>query len=93
MNGSQFQPDEIERVACSGCGGFLRLETSMPECVGHPRYDVMRCVDCESSQWIAVESSSARPVLQAARTLIRLRAGVSCSVSARLSRTMSTARY
>jgi hypothetical protein len=89
-NGSQSQPDEIERVACSVCGGFLRLETSMPESVGHPRYDIMRCVSCEFSQWIADESSSAEPVLQAARTLTQLRASVSCSASSRQRRTMSS---
>lgn len=61
-NGSQSQPDEIERVACSGCSGFLRLETSVPECVGYPRYDIMRCVSCEFSQWIADENSSAGPI-------------------------------
>jgi hypothetical protein len=92
MKHSQSLPDEIERVACSGCGGFLRLETSMRECVGHPRYDVMRYVNCETSQCIAVETSSVAPTLRAVRTLTRLRAGVSCSVSARLSRTMSSAR-
>jgi hypothetical protein len=65
----QSQPKEIERVACSACGSFLRLEASMPERVGHPRYDMMRCIRCQSIQWIADESFSARPISQAARTL------------------------
>jgi hypothetical protein len=59
---SQPQPNEIERVACSGFGGFLRLERSMPERVGHPRYDMMRCVSCESIQCIADDSYSAGPI-------------------------------
>ena len=75
------QPSEIERVACSGCGSFLRLETSMSERVGHPRYDMMRCVRCKLIQCIADESFSAGPVSRAAPTLTQLvRASISCSV-------------
>jgi RNase P subunit RPR2 len=81
MDSSQPQPNEVERVACSGCGGFLRLERSMPERFGHPRYDMMRCVSCGFIQLIADESFSAGPVSQAARMLTRLRATVSCWVS------------
>jgi RNase P subunit RPR2 len=77
---SQPQPNEIERIACSGCGSFLRLERSMPERVGHPRYDMMRCVRCEFIQYIADESVSGDAIAQAARTLTGLRASVSCWV-------------
>jgi RNase P subunit RPR2 len=49
------QPNEIERVACSGCAGFLRLETSIPRRINQPRYDVMRCVSCSGIQWVARE--------------------------------------
>jgi RNase P subunit RPR2 len=80
MESSYSQPNEIERVACSGCGSFLRLETSMPERVGHPRYDTMRCVRCESVQLIADERSSAGLALCAAQRLSRLRASHRCSV-------------
>jgi RNase P subunit RPR2 len=51
----EAQPNEIERLACSGCAGFLRLETSIPRRMGHPRYDVMRCVNCSVIQWVARE--------------------------------------
>lgn len=66
-NGSQLQPNEIQRVACSGCAGFLRLERSMPERVGHPRYDMMRCVRCEFVQWNADESLYVAPASEGAR--------------------------
>jgi hypothetical protein len=26
---------------------------SIPKRVGHPRYDIMRCVSCDSVQWFA----------------------------------------
>jgi RNase P subunit RPR2 len=54
-DGSEPQPEEIYRIACSKCGSHLKLETSIPKRVGHPRYDVMRCVRCGTVQWIADE--------------------------------------
>jgi hypothetical protein len=58
---SRSQPKEAERIACSGCGGFLRLEAAMPAAVGHARYDMMRCVGCDSIQWVAEESFILQP--------------------------------
>jgi hypothetical protein len=74
-DGLHSQPDEIERIACSGCGGFLRLERSIPERVGHPRYDMMRCVSCESIQCIADYSSSAEPISQGCTNANRVESG------------------
>ena len=60
----EAQPNEIERLACSGCAGFLKLETSIPRRIGHPRYDVMRCVSCSSVQWVARDKVFAIRVYQ-----------------------------
>jgi hypothetical protein len=49
--GSELQPKEVERTACSTCGSFLKLEKSIGKCIGHPRFDIMRCVSWGSFQW------------------------------------------
>jgi hypothetical protein len=77
---SRVQPKEIERIACSGCGGFLRLETSMPEGAGHPRYDLMRCVGCDVIHCVVDESFLTGLVSRAVQALIKLRATHRCSL-------------
>jgi hypothetical protein len=51
--GSEPQPDEVERPNCPRCGGVLEHVISIPNRVDHPRYDVMRCVSCDSVLWFA----------------------------------------
>src|ERR1700754_4392434 len=74
------QHDEIERVACPGCGSFLRLEASLPERAGHPRYDVMRCVSCDVIQCVVDERFATGLVARAVQALTKLRATHNCSL-------------
>jgi hypothetical protein len=52
---SEQQPKEVERPACAICSGFLKLEASIPARPGHPGYDIMRCVNCDSIAWFERE--------------------------------------
>jgi hypothetical protein len=52
---SDPQPKEVERPACATCSGFLKLEASIPARPGHPGYDIMRCVNCDSIAWFERE--------------------------------------
>jgi hypothetical protein len=77
---SHVQPKEIERIACSKCGGFLRLETAMRGSVGHPRYDMMRCITCDVIHCVVDEKRLAGLVSRAAQALTTLRATHRCSL-------------
>jgi hypothetical protein len=57
-DGTELQPNEIERIACSGRGGLLRLETSIRQGSGYPYYDIMRCICCGLVQGIADDRAS-----------------------------------
>jgi RNase P subunit RPR2 len=71
---------EIERIACSACGGFLRLEASLSPQANGRRYHIMRCGGCATIQWIADEQASKDQISHVMEALKRLRASHRCSV-------------
>jgi RNase P subunit RPR2 len=71
---------EIERIACSACAGFLRLEASLSPHANGRRYHIMRCGGCATIQWIADDRESKEHLSRVMQALKRLRASHRCSV-------------